>query len=588
MNSTGLRQHRNALVAVSALLVVAVAAVFHGALQNGFVSWDDQYYVTNNPHIRVSGWDDVLWFFSHSYYWSYIPLTMLSHAADVAWFGMDPRGHHLTSLVFHAVNAVLFFLLAARIAGRWTGEDTARAVRVGAIAAVIFALHPLRVESVAWVSDRKDLLCAFFLLLASHAWVRSEEGGGGRPAGTWTALALLFHAAALLSKAPALMFPVVLVVVQVAGAGGEGLVARLVAATRKALPHFVLSAVVGIIGMASVPAVTINFLALELSPLERALLPFHSVMQPLAKFAWPAALSPLYGYPPVTVMALSALLVVLFSIVAVIMWRMGHRGPLIAWLVFLVLSAPTAMFFASGIQPIADRYTYLTLLPLALLLAAALERAARPDPFRWPPAARTAAVLVAMIGVLVGWSVRSADQVKVWRDSLSLWQHGARLTPGVPYVQNNLGEALMQAGYPGEAIVAYSVATELRPDFADAFNNLGVAYFLQRDFRRGIDALRRAEELFRRGARAEASIADVHFNLGSAYWELGDTSDALQCFRSAVSERETYAEAHGAIGSILLTGGDTLAAVASLRRAAELGDTASARLVRQVQVWRQK
>ena len=586
MNGPDLRQHRTALAAISILLVVVVAAVFHGVLHNGFVSWDDQYYVTNNSHIRVDGWDDVLWFFTHSYYWSYIPLTMLSHAADVAMFGMDPRGHHITSLLLHAINALLFFFLAMRIARRWTGDEAARAIWVGAIAAFVFALHPLRVESVAWVSDRKDLLCALFLLLASHAWLRSAEGEQGRGSGAWKLLALVFHGLALLSKATALMFPVALVVAAFADGGRAGLVQRLVAAVRGAIPHFLLSAAVGVIGMASVPAVTVNFLAMDLSAPERALLPFHSVMQPMAKFVWPDLLSPLYGYPPLSVMALSALLLILFSIVALVAWRMGHRGPLTAWLIYLVLSVPTAMFFASGIQPIADRYTYLAMLPLTLLLAAAVERVGRLHPFRWPPAARTAVVFAVVLGVLVAWSARSADQVKVWHDSLALWQHAVRLTPDVPYAQNNLGEALVQAGYLDDAIVAYSVAAEMRPDFADAFNNLGVAHFMKRDFRRGIEMLRHAEELFRRGVLAEASIADVHFNLGSAYRELGDTSAALTYFRSAIAERETYAEAHRAVGSILLSGGDTLAAVLSFRRAAELGDTTSSRLVRQAQIWR--
>jgi tetratricopeptide (TPR) repeat protein len=195
-------------------------------------------------------------------------------------------------------------------------------------------------------------------------------------------------------------------------------------------------------------------------------------------------------------------------------------------------------------------------------------------------------VLAGLVVVLTAWSVRSADQVKVWRDSLTLWQHAARLAPGVAYVQNNLGEALVQAGYIEDAVVAYSVATEMRPDFADAFNNLGVAYFMKHDFRRGIEALRHAEDLFLRGVLAEASISDVHFNLGSAYWELGDTVRALEYFRRTVGEREPYAEAHGAIGSILLSRGDTLAAFRSLARAAELGDTAAARRIREARVRR--
>jgi Flp pilus assembly protein TadD len=570
---------RIARTIIPALLAFSVALVFHGVLGNQFVTWDDQYYVTNNPHIRVEGWDDVLWFFTHSYYWSYIPLTMLSHAADVAVHGMEPFGHHLSSLLLHAVNAVAFFVLAVRIARRWGGGGEMRAVWVGAIAAFVFALHPLRAESVSWVSDRKDLLCTFFLLLASLAWLRSTDPAEAGGAGRWKLLALVFHGAALLSKASALMFPVVLVVAAAVDGGGAGLTARAMGALRRALPHFLLSIAVGLVGIASVPAVKVNFLAMDLSGLEMALLPFHSIIQPLAKFVWPVSLSPLYGYPPVTVLALSALLTALVTAGVLVLWTMGRRGLLAAWATYLVLSVPTAVFFASGIQPIADRYTYLAMLPLALVLSDALERVGALRLVRWPVRRRAAAVLTGIVVVLVAWGVRSADQVTVWRDSLALWQHAARLAPDVPYVQNNLGEALVQAGYIDEAVVAYSIATQMRPDFADAFNNLGVACFLKRDFRRGIEALRRAEALFRSGVLAEASIADVYFNLASAYWEMGDTTRALEEFRNTVAERGSYAEAHGAIGGILLARGDTLGAVTPLVRAASLGDTTAARLL---------
>jgi Tfp pilus assembly protein PilF len=590
MNAAGHKRDRLIRLGIPLLLIGVVAFVFHDVLRNGFVSWDDQFYVTNNPHIRIAGWQDVFWFFTHSYYWAYIPLTMLSHAADVALFGMEPAGHHLVNLIIHAVNAVLFFFLSVTVARRWTGRQTpgpapeggenARAAWVGAFAALIFALHPLRVESVAWVSDRKDLLCTLFLMLAMMSWLRAEAGEG-RTRVSWVLLTCVFHLAALLSKATALMFPVVLVALDLFS-GPASVLPRLIGSVRKALPFILLSAVAGAIGMASVPTVTINFLAMDLSPLQRALLPFHSVLQPLAKFAWPASLSPVYDYPPAAVMGLSALLVLLVSAGAVIWWWLGHRGPLAAWSVYLILSTPTALFFTSGIQPIADRYTYLSMLPLTMLLAAALAGREGPFPFRGVLSFRSAAVPVLLALGLILWSARSASQIGVWRSSLSLWQHAALLTPGIPDVQNNLGEALMQEGYVDEAVVAYSVATEMRPDFADAFNNLGVAHFTKRDYRRGIESFLRAEDLFRKGAVAEGSIADVQLNLAAAYWEIGDTSMALRSFRSVLTERESSAEAHAGIGNIMLSGGDTLAAVRSLRRAAELGDTASVGLLNRV------
>jgi hypothetical protein len=558
---------------LAVLLVGAVAIVFGPALQNGFVSWDDQWYVLGNQHLTVTAPEDIVWFFTHSYYWSYIPLTLLSHALDYALWGQTPLGHHLTSLVLHTVNTLWVFVLALsilRMAGDGAGfeEGGARAFAAFA-AALLFSLHPLRAESVAWISDRKDLLCAFFLLPALIAYLRARTSSTAPVQRRWLAVSLGFYLCGLLSKAAALMFPVVLVLLErlFLGAGKKG--EDLRASVGRVVPFAVASLVVGVVGLASTPARTLNFLTVDLTSVQKMLLPFHTIVSPLGTLLWPHSLGPIYDYPEgLLVMVLSLVIVLLVTAAAAVLARMRLPGVQLAWSVYLVMSVPTALFFLTGIQPLADRYSYLSMMSIMLLAGVGLAQLLRGlDAFPG-----RVVVMAAVAGLAVVLGVRTQSQVIVWRSSLSLWSHAVRVAPSSPVTFCNLGQAHLEAGALQEASLALSVAARLKPDYADVYNNMGVVSILKGDVRGGRRLLERARSLLEEERAPGPELADVYRNLGEVHYELGDLDSALASYRRCLTAQPQDALAWYGMSHVLDGMGHREEALRARERAARLGN----------------
>jgi len=552
------------------LLIAVVVLVFWPALGNGFVSWDDQWYVLENKHLAIRSIGDLLWLFTHSYYWSYIPLTLLSHALDVALWGPTPFGPHLTNLVLHAANTVWVFLLALLVLR--IGSDASPGARtLGAFAAaLVFSLHPLRAESVAWVSDRKDLLCAFFLLPALMVYLRARIQGGEAPRSSrWLTLSLSLYVCALLSKATALMLPVVLVLLErlLLRAGEKGEDSRRSIA--RVAPFAGASLVVGIVGLASTPARTLNFLTVDLSTAQKLLLPFYTIVAPLGTLLWPHHLGPIYDYPEgLLSMLLSLVIVLLVSVAAGILYRMRLPGIAVAWSVYLAMSVPTALFFLTGIQPLADRYSYLSMVSLALLAGAGLVLASR-SRTRIPRNAIMVAGVV-IIGVLLGTSTR--QQVTVWRSSLSLWAHAVRVAPSSPVAFNNLGQAHLATGALEEASMAFTVAARLKSDYADVYNNMGVVSILRGDVRGGRRLLEQARALLEAAPDPGTELPDVYRNLGRVHHELGEQDSALASYRRCLAIQPQDALAWHGISQVLLAMGHPDEARRARVHAARLGN----------------
>jgi Tfp pilus assembly protein PilF len=576
---------RLGLVALAvALLVVLLCS---NALENDFVTWDDQWYVLDNEHIRISSADDLLWIFTHSYYWSYIPLTLLSHALDYSLWGLDPRGHHLTSVLIHAANSVWVFLLALavlrfarlRAEGGLSGgprllldAGDLPSVAGAVLAALFFSVHPLRAESVAWVSDRKDLLCAFFLFPAFLSYLFFSTARG-TPAGRhWYRLSLLLQLCALLSKAAALMFPLVLVAFDLFLCGRVAWKEQRRTLLRDKLPYFVLSGTVGLIGMASVPAKSVNFLAADLTLLQKVFLPFHSIMFPLAKFLWPINLGPVYDYPGSSLtMILALVLFLLVTGFCIVLFKLDHPAWLASWMYYLIMSVPTALFFASGIQPIADRYTYVSTVSFFILFGGVFAGVlSSVSVGRWKRMLRFLVAIGAVVW-LVALAVLSRTQVSIWKDPMTLWSRGVQVAPGSPFAYNNLAEAQIRAGFVDDAVVSFLIATELKPDYADGYNNLGVSNLMKGEYREGIRWLNRARELFEAETEPDPSLADVYCNLGYAHQTLGEDSLALEMFSRTLGVYSGHAKAHYYIGMIFERQGRTGEAMAALEEAARLG-----------------
>lgn len=447
-------------------MVVLTLAAFLGVLQNGFVNWDDPVNFLDNPRYRGLGPAQLTWMFTTFHMGHYIPLTWVTLGADYLVWGMDPKGYHITSLLFHAATALSLYALARRLLARALPAGTPAAdIMLGAAAAALFfAVHPLRVESVAWVTERRDVVSGLFFLLTLLAWLNALEG----PPATrrrWYAGSLVLFACALLSKSLAVGLPVVLVVLDVyplrrlGGARGW----RVRSVWLEKAPYLVLAAAAAVVAIAATPASA-------KAPLEafglgaRALVAVYGLVFYLVKTVLPLGLSPLYAFITSVSWMWMATLVVAVVLVA----SMRRRWPALAaaGVVYITLLLPTLGFFAAGPQAVADRYSYLSCLGWALAAGGMVA---------WPWAG-SRVVRAAAAAVVVLLFVLTAQQVRVWHDSVSLWSHAVALEPGNRFARINLGGAYAAAGRTPEAIDQYRRVLKLSRDKAPWYEVLGWLY----------------------------------------------------------------------------------------------------------------
>ncbi len=444
---------------VAAGLALLTLFVFLPAAGNGFVHYDDPLYVTGNDQVRrgLTG-EGFLWAWRAAVAGNWHPLTMLSHMADAEIWGLDAGGHHLTSLLLHAANVVFVFLVLRRMTGApW---------RSAAVAA-LFAVHPLRVESVAWVAERKDVLSGFFFLLALAAWVAYTR----RPAAGRYLLALLAFAAGLLAKPMLVTLPFVLVLLDVwplgrlplaAPPGGERrrVVRRLLA---EKAPFFVLAL--------AASAVTLFTQQVAMAPLATVPLgrrvgnALVSYAAYLRKTFWPMDLAVIYPLPAAVPLVKAALAAALLALVTGLVLVRLRRSPWLAvgWLWFVGMLVPVIGLVQVGRQALADRYTYLPSIGLAVALVWGGAEVAR----ALLPAGRARRVLLAgalalAVAVL---SLAARRQVAVWKDTSTLFAHAMAVTPGNYYAAYKVGVELSRRGDRAGAERHYREALRLRPGF---------------------------------------------------------------------------------------------------------------------------
>ncbi|MEE9614570.1 MAG: hypothetical protein V3W31_06400, partial [Thermodesulfobacteriota bacterium] len=399
-------------LAAAAFIVAAVTfLVYLPALYNGFVSWDDQLYVYENPNIRSLDAEFFGWLPTAVVSNNWHPLTVLSHAVDYALWGPDPMGHHLTSIVLHTLNVFLVFILAVRLVG---DALPARALATGAVTALLFGLHPIHVESVVWVSERKDVLCAFFFLLSIIAYlryVRSGRGEAGKGKATAYAASLAFFALALMSKPMAVTLPLVLLIL-------DSYPLRRTEGARRAvfekIPFFALSIFTSVITVWA-QRTTEAVAALDAHPLAtRLFIAVRAYAFYLYKTLFPLGLAPFYPVPENTsllsieFMAALALLVVVTVFCAAYLRR--ERAFSAVWLYYVATLLPVIGLVQVGLQSAADRYMYLPSLGPFLLVGLGAGVVVESYPKRDRQAAAFAALLI-MAGLAVG----TVRQTGVWK-----------------------------------------------------------------------------------------------------------------------------------------------------------------------------
>jgi protein O-mannosyl-transferase len=450
-----------------------VAVVFARSLGHGFLAWDDRMLIVDNPHFRGLGLRELRWMGTTTLLGHYAPVTWVSFAVDYCLWGLRPAGYHLTNVLLHAGNAALVGVLAARLIGRATAWPTARCQAAGIVAALLWGLHPLRVEAVVWVTGRRDVLSGFLLLLTLLAYLRAVEAEG-RSRAAWLGAAVVAYALALGSKAVVMALPVGLVALELyplgglarRGTGGDassrrGVWARLAPFAALAI----LGAAVSYVGQSRGSGVRVLGTEEWLGKLA-ATVGLHA-----AKTVVPTGLSPLYELPPVIALRDPRYWVpaVAATAVGVALIALRPRWPagLVAATWYLAFLAPVTAMTHAGPQLTADRYGYLPTLGLFVLAGSAVAALGARRP--WAPGVGGAVAVV-----LILLSVQTWRQTEVWRDTLSVWRHAARVTPDCSICHLNLGHELLQRGARELALERFWYALALRPTAA-AYRSVGVA-----------------------------------------------------------------------------------------------------------------
>jgi protein O-mannosyl-transferase len=512
-------------VYLALILFLGTLVLYIPALRSGFVNYDDPAYVTTNTHVLQGlSWGNIAWAFTATIEANWHPLTWISHMADVELFGLNPRGHHAVSVFFHALNVVLLFFVFARATGYLLRS---------AVIAALFAVHPLNVECVAWVSERKSLLSMMFLLFALLAY---EWYSRDRTVVRYTFVVLAF-ALGLMAKPMIVTLPVLLLLWDYwplqRDAGAHKLTFFQLAAEK--IPLFALSAASswitiyaqrsgGAIGSAELLPLKLRF--------ENAI---YSYVAYVGKGIWPARLAVFYPHPENSLalwkVVAAALLLITFTLLAGLQ-RDRRRYLLIGWLWYLVAMLPMIGLVQAGRQAMADRYAYLPF--LGLFVIAVWGCAELFASLKLSVSAQAAVVTV----VLIAYASIAFLQIRYWHDSYALFSHALDVTSRNGVAEDNLGVALMDMGRPDLALPHFQAAAEYIPRLSTAHYNVGV--LLQRQNQ--LDTARHEYELALQYSADARETAQANANLGFLLLD-SDPAAALPHFDTALqfnSEKQNW------------------------------------------------
>jgi len=516
------RYGQPAAVAALALLTVAVYAQVRA---HGYVNLDDDVYILRNPWVRSGiGWTTVRWAFTTVYEAYWIPLTWLSFALDCRLFGLDAGPALVENALLHTADGILLYALLAGTTG---------AAGRSAWVAGIFLLHPLHVESVAWVSQRKDVLSTFFWMLTALAYVRYAR----RPSLGRYLVVIVPFACGLLAKPMLVTLPIVLLLLdRWPLARRDRSAAGLVL---EKLPLLALSAAASAVtvwtqgGAGAVSTLT------RLSLADRVTTALTNYGLYLGKLAWPVDLAVFYPLRPAdpTLAALAGLLLALVTGLA-FAWARHAPYLLVGWLWYLVTLLPVVGLVQVGGQQIADRYAYLPSIGISVMIAwGACDLLTRPAARRGLAAGAVASLAVA--------ALLTYRQVGYWRDSITLFGRAVDVTRDNFLAENNLGEALAASGRAAEAEPHYAAAVRIHPGYAPARNNLGITLA-------SAGRYAEAEEHFRAALAADPRLSMAASNLGTTRARLGDLEGALVEYRRALDIDPTNAVAHEGYADVLV------------------------------------
>jgi protein O-mannosyl-transferase len=547
--------HRPAFLCL--LLALTTLTVFLPVARQGFVNYDDSDYVTENAHVHGGlKWENVAWAFTTGHASNWHPLTWLSHMLDCQLFGLKAGPQHMVSVGFHIANTLLLFLLLRRMTG---------ALWRSALVAALFALHPLHVESVAWASERKDVLSVFFFLLTVGAYVRyvgvqslkskvqsptTASNKAPSPsrityhASRFFLLSLSLFALGLMSKPMLVTLPFVLLLLdywplqRFSPSTLNSQPSTLLRLVAEKVPFFLLAAASSVITF--IVQRKGGAVSATLSVGARIANALVSYIRYIGKTFWPVDLSILYPHPgwwPAW-QVIASVTVLLAIFVAVLLLARKRPYLVVGWLWFCGTLVPAIGLIQVGIQSMADRYTYLPLIGLFIMLVWGISELVPDRPWRGQ------ALAIGGVSLLTVCALLTERQVQFWRDSEALFGHAVQVTRDNYLAYNNLGFYLSGQGRTVEAMENYHQSLKINPAYEDALNNLGYALAGQKKYSEAIP-------LYEAALRIRPNHAEVHNNLGNALSETGQIDDAIQHYLIVLAQKPEHADAHNNLGIAL-------------------------------------
>ncbi|HEY1663019.1 MAG TPA: tetratricopeptide repeat protein [Verrucomicrobiae bacterium] len=529
--------------AVCILLLILSLAVYGQTFRYGFVNYDDNDYVYDNPTV-VSGLTQqgIASAFKPGESDNWIPLTTISHMLDCQVYGLNAGGHHLTNVLLHTASAILLFLVL------W---QMTKAVWRSAFVAAVFAVHPLHVESVAWVTERKDVLSGFFFMLTLWAYIRYVRLSSSFP--RYLIVGFIFILG-LMSKPMLVTSPFVLLLLDYwpLNRFSTSTVKRLIV---EKIPLLGLSIVCGIITILAQGQAIQPLTAYPLSVrVENALV---SCVTYLRQLFYPVGLAPYYPYPgngQQVWKVIGALIVLIAISWGIFLQRRKRPYLLVGWLWYLVMLAPVIGLVQVGNQGLADRYAYLPQIGLCLLLAwFAAELSAA-----WQNRRVILGTLTSIIIILLAFSARL--QASYWKNSETLWRHTLAVTTNNSYAHNNLGAALIHNGQVSESITQFQKALAINPGYVEARNNLGYALAQSGQGNEAIIEYRKALAM-------KPDYPEAHNNLGNALVQIGQVDEAIVEYQTALSDASNDPDPYCGLGNALFKKGEVDAAIVQYKKA---------------------
>ena len=511
---------------VCIFLAGIVWLVFGQTLGHPFINFDDPEYVYENPEINAGlTAHGVIWAFTHLPSPDWFPLTSISHMLDVQFYGLRAGGHHLTSVLVHTAVVILLFLVLRQMTGTlWRS----------AFVAAVFAIHPLRVESVAWVAERKDLLSGLFFMLTLGAYVRYVRK---RRFGRYVLMAILFTCG-LLSKPVFVTVPLMLLLLDYWPLRRFEQQLAIRGLILEKIPLLILSLTVSV---ATITGQTGEVVSMEPLPFVwRVNNAFVSYVTYIWQMIWPARLAIFYPHPQ-NHLALWEIVVAIALLIAmtVLAFALRKRCPylIVGWFWYLVMLAPVIGVVQVNLQGHADRYTYLAQIGLYLLVVWSIADLS----LSWPYRRQILSVAASLVIVALAWS--AWIQTAYWRDSESLWTHAIAVTSDNDTAQADLADLLLRRGRLSEAVFHSQEALRIRPGNADAHNTLGIALFQMGDLKDAVAHWKQSLEIQPGNMNAQTNLA----------WALATAPDAsLRDGTKAVELAQNVARRAGHANAMVL------------------------------------